>query len=34
VLGLFLAIPVTSVLQYTLRWLYGKLIDDRTLPSM
>lgn len=33
-LGLFLAIPVTSVLQYTLRWLYGKLIDDRTLPSM
>jgi predicted PurR-regulated permease PerM len=34
VLGLFLAIPVTSVLQYTLRWLYGKLIDDRTLPTM
>ena len=34
VLGLFLAIPVTSVLQYALRWLYGKLIDSRMLPSM
>lgn len=34
VLGLFLAIPVASVLQYSLRWLYGKLIDSRDLPSM
>lgn len=33
ILGLFLAIPVTSVLQYLLRWLYAKLVDDTTLPT-
>lgn len=32
VLGLFLAIPVTAVLQYVLRWLYTKLMDDTQLP--
>ena len=32
VLGLFLAIPVMSVLQYMLRWLYHKLIDSEHLP--
>lgn len=32
VLGLFLAIPVTAVLQYVLRWLYAKLMDDPQLP--
>jgi len=32
-LGLFLAIPVTSVLQYLLRWLYAKLMDDAILPT-
>jgi predicted PurR-regulated permease PerM len=32
-LGLFLAIPVTSVLQYLLRWLYAKLMDDANLPA-
>ncbi len=32
VLGLFLAIPVTAVLQYVLRWLYAKLMDDSHLP--
>jgi predicted PurR-regulated permease PerM len=32
ILGLFLAIPVTSVLQYLLRWLYAKLTDDPILP--
>lgn len=32
ILGLFLAIPVTSVLQYLLRWLYAKLIDSPQLP--
>ncbi|MFZ9857204.1 MAG: AI-2E family transporter [Roseiflexaceae bacterium] len=32
VLGLFLAIPVTAVLQYVLRWLYTKLMDDTHLP--
>jgi predicted PurR-regulated permease PerM len=34
VLGLFLAIPVTAVLQYVLRWLYAKLMDDTHLPVM
>jgi predicted PurR-regulated permease PerM len=34
VLGLFLAIPVTSVLQYMLRWLYHKLADNDDLPVM
>lgn len=34
VLGLFLAIPVTAVLQYVLRWLYAKLMDDTQLPVM
>ncbi len=34
VLGLFLAIPVTSVLQYMLRWLYHKLADHDDLPTM
>jgi predicted PurR-regulated permease PerM len=33
VLGLFLAIPVTSVLQYLLRWLYAKLMDSPELPT-
>lgn len=33
-LGLFLAIPVTSVMQYLLRWLYYKLADDNNLPSI
>lgn len=32
VLGLFLAIPVTAVLQYVLRWVYAKLMDNTTLP--
>lgn len=32
ILGLFLAIPVTAVLQYVLRWLYTKLMDDPQLP--
>lgn len=32
VLGLFLAIPVTAVLQYILRWVYAKLMDDTHLP--
>jgi len=31
--GLFLAIPVTSVLQYLLRLLYAKLMDDVNLPT-
>jgi predicted PurR-regulated permease PerM len=34
VLGLFLAIPVTAVLQYVLRWIYAKLMDDVKLPSV
>ncbi|MFN5343466.1 MAG: AI-2E family transporter [Roseiflexaceae bacterium] len=34
ILGLFLAIPVTSVLQYMLRWLYHKLADSDDLPAM
>lgn len=34
ILGLFLAIPVTSVLQYMLRWLYHKLADNDDLPAM
>lgn len=34
ILGLFLAIPVTSMLQYLLRWLYHKLADDGDLPVM
>jgi predicted PurR-regulated permease PerM len=34
ILGLFLAIPVTSVLQYMLRWLYHKLADNDDLPTM
>ena len=33
VLGLFLAIPVTSVMQYLLRLLYAKLMDDPTFKS-
>ncbi len=33
-LGLFLAIPVTSVIQYMLRWLYHKLVDNDELPAM
>lgn len=34
VLGLFLAIPVTAVLQYVLRWVYAKLMDDAHLPEV
>jgi hypothetical protein len=34
ILGLFLAIPVTSVLQDMLRWLYHKLADSDDLPAM
>lgn len=33
VLGLFLAIPVTAVMQYVLRWVYTKLMDETHLPS-
>jgi predicted PurR-regulated permease PerM len=33
ILGLFLAIPVTAVLQYVLRWTYTKLMDNPQLPS-
>lgn len=32
-LGLFLAIPVMSVMQYMLRWVYHKLISSDTLPE-
>lgn len=33
VLGLFLAIPFVSVMQYLLRWVYHKLIGSDTLPD-
>ena len=32
-LGLFLAIPFMSVLQYMLRWVYHKLISSDTIPD-
>jgi predicted PurR-regulated permease PerM len=33
ILGLFLAIPFMSVMQYMLRWVYHKLISSDTLPD-
>ncbi|MFM2031948.1 MAG: hypothetical protein RLZZ297_713, partial [Chloroflexota bacterium] len=33
VLGLFLAIPVMSVMQYMLRWVYHKLVGSAELPT-
>jgi predicted PurR-regulated permease PerM len=33
ILGLFLAIPFMSVMQYLLRWVYHKLISSNTLPD-
>jgi predicted PurR-regulated permease PerM len=33
ILGLFLAIPFMSVMQYMLRWVYHKLVSSDTLPD-
>ena len=33
ILGLFLAIPFTSIMQYLLRWVYHKLVSSDTLPD-